>query len=69
MAMRRQAGTRPDLYASEVLRATEQIPPLAACDHVRRAADERVSGLIAWVSKCVAAAGGVCFSDGHGRIR
>jgi hypothetical protein len=31
--------------------------------------DERVSGLIARVGKCVATAGGVCLSDGHGRIR
>jgi hypothetical protein len=44
-------------------------PTCAASGHEPPAADERVSGLIAWASKCVAAAGGVCFSDGHGRIR
>lgn len=42
-------------------------PPLPAPAHP--AADGRVSGLIGRVGKCVAEAGGVCFSDGHGRIR
>jgi len=52
--------------------ASRGLPPMAGLPRLPDAlpaAEERVSGLIAWVCKCVAAAGGVCFSDGHGRIR